>query len=60
MRFVLEGGYDFRALTASVKEVLLAMTGSSHCDAGTKTASQDAESLLEKVRHIHSRYDVWV
>lgn len=58
--FVLEGGYDFRSLTASVKEVLNAMTENNHCDALPETTSSYAESLLEKAHHIHSKFGVWV
>ncbi|SPD73283.1 Deacetylase, histone deacetylase/acetoin utilization protein [uncultured Desulfobacterium sp.] len=58
--FVLEGGYDFRGLGYSVREVLTAMT--RHSD---KAILPDAESdqgrmVVEKVRNIHKRYGVWV
>ncbi len=58
--FALEGGYDFRSLTACAREVLNAMTGNNHGDALPKVPSQRAASLVEKTRHIHSKYGVWV
>jgi acetoin utilization deacetylase AcuC-like enzyme len=58
--FVLEGGYDFRSLSASVKEVLNAMTGNNHCNTLPETTSPHAESLLKKARQIHAKYGVWL
>jgi acetoin utilization deacetylase AcuC-like enzyme len=57
--FILEGGYDFRSLTASVKEVLMAMKNNNHKDCIPEVASQNAESHLEKAQKIHTRYNVW-
>jgi acetoin utilization deacetylase AcuC-like enzyme len=57
--FVLEGGYDFRSLTRSVKEVLIAMKEDNHKNALPEVASQKAESHVEKARQIHARYGVW-
>lgn len=57
--FVLEGGYDFRSLTRSVKEVLTAMKENNHKNALPQVTSEKAESHVEKARQIHARYGVW-
>jgi acetoin utilization deacetylase AcuC-like enzyme len=57
--FVLEGGYDFRSLARSVKEVLIAMKDADHRNALPDVQSQRAEIHVEKARRIHSRYGIW-
>jgi acetoin utilization deacetylase AcuC-like enzyme len=57
--FVLEGGYDFRSLASSVKEVLYAMKEKDHKGFLPKINSQRAEPYVEKARDIHESYGVW-
>jgi len=59
MLFALEGGYDFRSLTACVREVLAIMTGNNPRGPLPEITSQLAEPLVEKARHIHAKYGVW-
>ena len=58
--FVLEGGYDFRALSGSVKEVLRVMKRDTSGNGLPETSSPEAEMLLEKARQIHARHGIWV
>jgi len=57
--FVLEGGYDFRALTCCVKEVLGAMKAVDNQNALPEIVSQKAGAAAEKIRQIHAGYGVW-
>jgi acetoin utilization deacetylase AcuC-like enzyme len=57
--FLLEGGYDFRALTGSVKAVLSAMKGNHHESVLPAVTSPYAEPHVRKVRQIHAKYGVW-
>lgn len=58
--FALEGGYDFRALSACVKEMLREMTDDHHPDTLPASTSFRAAPLVKKARQIHARYGVWV
>jgi acetoin utilization deacetylase AcuC-like enzyme len=56
--FSLEGGYDQRSLTRSVKAVLTELINGHDSNKSILSPSQDAIHLVNKVREIHSRYGV--
>lgn len=59
MLFALEGGYDPRSLSRSVREVLMAMSGRQASEMFPAGASGRAEELIGKARRIHDRYGIW-
>jgi acetoin utilization deacetylase AcuC-like enzyme len=56
--FSLEGGYDPRSLTRSVKSVLNALCGADHHIDPTEHASVDAMAIADEVMKIHARYGI--
>lgn len=56
----LEGGYNPRALTDSVREVLSALLLQKTEALPTIAPSPDAEALMETVRNMHRPYGVWM
>jgi acetoin utilization deacetylase AcuC-like enzyme len=56
--FSLEGGYDQRALSQSVKGVLAELIKEHQTETTAVSPSQEAIKLIENVREIHSRYGV--
>ena len=58
--FVLEGGYDFRGLSYSVGEVLKAMTQYTDKSVLPDVESDHGRKLVEKAKHVHAKYGVWV
>ncbi len=56
--FSLEGGYDQRSLTQSVKAVLAELINEHETNSKALTPSQDAVALVNSVRATHSRYGV--
>jgi acetoin utilization deacetylase AcuC-like enzyme len=57
--FALEGGYDQRALTRSVKAVLTELVNEHEPDIAALSPSQDVIHLVASVREIHSPYGVF-
>jgi len=55
----LEGGYNPRALTNSVREVLAALVESTPEAPKTESFSPEAEALVAQVRQLHKPYGVW-
>jgi acetoin utilization deacetylase AcuC-like enzyme len=56
--FSLEGGYDQRSLTNSVKAVLTELVNDHETQITASSPSQDTINLIAKVQEIHSRYGV--
>jgi len=56
----LEGGYNPRAMTESVREVLAALMDSKPEAPLRKSACPEAEALVARVRQLHQPYGVWV
>ncbi len=56
----LEGGYDNRALAASVREVIDVLTFEGRRERLTTVRTGRAAAVVEKVREIHRRFKVWV
>ncbi len=57
--FVLEGGYDFRSTTDSVREVLNALSSYPDQKAPPEPNPQRAEPVVQKAREFHSGFGVW-
>jgi acetoin utilization deacetylase AcuC-like enzyme len=56
----LEGGYDNRALAASVREVLKVLTFEGRRERVPSVRTKRGKDVVEKVRQVHRRYGVWV
>ncbi|MCU0600920.1 MAG: histone deacetylase [Desulfobacterales bacterium] len=56
--FSLEGGYDQRSLTQSVKAVLAELINEHETESNASTPSQDAIALVKSVQATHARYGV--
>ena len=56
----LEGGYNPRAMTKSVREVLAALADSKPETPAPESFSPEAEALVDRVRKVHNPYGVWV
>lgn len=54
--FALEGGYDLRALTRSVKAVLSELINERETDVISLSPGQEAVNLIAKIREIHAKY----
>ena len=54
--FALEGGYDLRALTRSVKAVISELINEQETDVTSLSYSQDAVNLVARVQKTHSKY----
>ena len=57
---VLEGGYNARNLTLSVKEVLKALTGACSEEQRPLEETPQALKLVQKAKKIHAKFGVWV
>jgi acetoin utilization deacetylase AcuC-like enzyme len=57
--FALEGGYNLRTLSESVKEVLTALFHEDVDEVPSFEGSAEAVKLMKKAKRIHSRYRVW-
>jgi acetoin utilization deacetylase AcuC-like enzyme len=57
--FVLEGGYNPRALAASVKEVIQTLLKPGPLKMSAGTESQQAADMVARARTIHQGYGVW-
>jgi acetoin utilization deacetylase AcuC-like enzyme len=56
--FALEGGYDQRSLTRSLRAVLAELVYEYGTQPAALSPSEDAISLVARIREIHSRYGV--
>ncbi|MEW5722906.1 MAG: histone deacetylase [Thermodesulfobacteriota bacterium] len=55
----LEGGYDIKSLTASVREVLCALTGRDDADGHPDLDPGRGPDLVETARRVHAAYGIW-
>ncbi|MGC8658789.1 MAG: histone deacetylase family protein [Desulfomonilaceae bacterium] len=58
--FSLEGGYDSRALTNSVREVLAMLAFEGRRDRLNIESTRRAEEILKKLFQTHRKYKIWV
>jgi len=56
----LEGGYNPRALTESVREVLAALVDPKPESPSRVSFGPEAEALVARVRQVHKPYGIWV
>jgi len=56
--FSLEGGYDQRALTQSIKAVISELINDNETNVTSLSPNQDAVNLVAKVRDVHARYGI--
>jgi acetoin utilization deacetylase AcuC-like enzyme len=56
----LEGGYNPRVMTESVREVLAALVDSKPKAPPPEVFGPEAEALVTRIREIHKPYGVWV
>ncbi|MFH0960739.1 MAG: histone deacetylase [Pseudomonadota bacterium] len=57
--FSLEGGYDSRALSESIREVLDMLTFTGRRERLSTKTTMRAEEMLRKVKKTHSKHRVW-
>ncbi len=58
--FSLEGGYDSRALAASIREVLDMLAFRGRRDRIPVRSTRRAEEMLQKLRQTHRKHRVWI
>jgi acetoin utilization deacetylase AcuC-like enzyme len=57
--FALEGGYDIRALTASVKEVLRCLCYEGRRERVPLVKTPRGQEVIDKALEVHRRYRIW-
>jgi acetoin utilization deacetylase AcuC-like enzyme len=58
--FALEGGYDNRALAASVREVLATLTFEGRRERIPTVKTKRGQDVIDKVCQVHRQYGVWI
>lgn len=58
--FALEGGYDVRALAASVREVFSVLTHEGRRDKIPVVRTEKARKVVQRVYDVHRKFGIWI